>query len=91
MRRAIRMGFFLAFVCAFALPARAATYFVIVSGLGGEPDYVQRFTADANDLDRIFKAEGPDAHVTTLTGAQATAVQLAPGAFICRSRSYARR
>ena len=58
------------------LQARAATYYVIVSGLGGEPDYVQRFTAEANDLDRIFKAEGPSAHVTTLTGAQATAVQL---------------
>ena len=30
----------------------------------------------ANDLDRIFKSEGPSAHVTTLTGAQATAAQL---------------
>jgi hypothetical protein len=58
------------------VPARAATYFVIVAGLGGEPDYAQRFTAAANDLDRIFKAEGPMAHVTTLTGAQSTAVQL---------------
>lgn len=76
MKRTVRAVFFLAFACAVALPARAATYYVIVSGLGGEPDYVQRFTADANDLDRIFKAEGPSAHVTTLTGAQATAVQL---------------
>ena len=76
MKRAVRTGFFLAFACALAFPARAATYYVIVAGLGGEPDYVQRFTADANDLDRIFKAEGPSAHVTTLTGAQATAVEL---------------
>jgi hypothetical protein len=63
-------------ICAFALPARAATYFVIVAGLGGEPDYTQRFTAAANDLDRIFKSEGPSAHVDTLTGAQSTAAQL---------------
>jgi hypothetical protein len=76
MKRAVSTGLFLAFVCAIALPARAATYYVIVSGLGGEPDYVQRFTADVNNLDRIFNAEGPSVHVTTLTGAQATAVQL---------------
>ena len=59
-----------------ALQARAATYYVIVAGLGGEPDYVQRFTAAANDLDRTFKAEGPAAHVDTLTGAQSTAADL---------------
>ncbi len=63
-------------IFAFALPARAATYIVIVAGLGGEPDYEQRFTAAANDLDRIFRAEGPSAHVTTLTGPQSTAAQL---------------
>jgi hypothetical protein len=55
---------------------------VIVSGLGGEPDYEQRFTAAANDLDRVFKSEGPSAHVATLTGAQSTAgnVKVALGA-----------
>ena len=58
------------------LPAHAVTYFVIVSGLGGEPDYEQRFTAAANELDRIFKAEGPSARVTTLMGTNATAAQL---------------
>ena len=56
--------------------ARAATYYVIVAGLGGEPYYEQRFTSAANDLDRIFTSEGPTAHVATLTGGQATAVQL---------------
>ncbi len=64
------------FICAFALQARAATYYVIVAGLGGEPDYAQRFTADANDLNRIFSAEGPAAHVTTLTGAGSTGANL---------------
>ncbi len=63
-------------MCAAALQAHAATYYVIVSGLGGEPDYEQRFTAEAKDLDRIFKASGPTAHVATLTGADATAAKL---------------
>ena len=67
----------LAVVCAvLTMQARAVTYFVIVSGLGGEPDYEQRFTASARELDLVFKAEGPAAHVTTLTGANATATQL---------------
>ena len=56
--------------------AMAATYYVTVAGLGGEPDYEQRFTAAANDLDKIFKASSLTAHVYTLTGPQATAVQL---------------
>src|SRR6185437_2885272 len=56
--------------------ARGATYFVTVAGLGGEPDYVQRYTADANTLDKIFKQAGPDAHVITLTGAEATRAKL---------------
>lgn len=72
LNRALSLTFF----CALALPARAATYYVIVAGLGGEPDYEQRFTAAANDLNRIFTTGGPWAHVTTLTGAQSTAAQL---------------
>src|SRR5262245_12418274 len=66
--------------CSMALllttPARAAGYFVTVAGLVGEPDYEQRFTAVANDLDKALKAAGPDAHVTTLTGASATRERL---------------
>jgi hypothetical protein len=72
MKRAL----LLATACAFALQARAATYYVIVAGLGGEPDYEQRFTAAAKDMDRIFRAAGPTAHVYTLAGPQATATQL---------------
>jgi hypothetical protein len=72
MKRAV----LLAVACSLALHAQAATYYVIVAGLGGEPDYEQRFTSAANDLDRIFKAAGPAAHVYTLKGAQATAAQL---------------
>jgi hypothetical protein len=72
MKRAL----LLTMACAVAVQARAATYYVIVAGLGGEPDYEQRFTAAAKDLDRIFKASGPTAHVYTLAGPQATATQL---------------
>jgi len=72
MKRAL----LLAAMWACALELHAATYYVIVSGLGGEPDYEQRFTAAAKDLDRIFRSEGETAHVFTLTGAQSTAAQL---------------
>jgi hypothetical protein len=52
--------------------AQADAYFVNVAGLGGEPDYEQRFAALAADLDRIAKATDPNAHVVTLSGPQAT-------------------
>ncbi len=71
MRRAL----ILAAAMALAVQARASSYYVIVAGLGGEPDYVQRFTADANELGRIFAASGEPAHVTTLTGAESSAAQ----------------
>ena len=72
----MKIAFLLAALCAYALQAHAASYYVIVAGLGGEPDYDQRFTAAAKDLDRIFRSAGPGAHVFTLTGAQSTASQL---------------
>lgn len=72
MKRAL----LLAIACAVAVQTHAATYYVIVAGLGGEPDYDQRFAAAAKDLDKIFKASGPAAHVYTLSGPQATATQL---------------
>jgi hypothetical protein len=64
-------------VCALATPclvpwARAATFYVTVAGLGGEPDYEQRFAAMAKDLDRVFK-QSSGARVYTLSGAGATA------------------
>jgi hypothetical protein len=61
---------------ALTLPAHAATYFVIVAGLGGEPDYEQRFASATNDLDRIFKSSGPSVHVVSLIGPRATAAQV---------------
>jgi hypothetical protein len=55
-----------------ARTAQAAPYYVTVAGLGGEPDYEQRFTALAKDLDKLFKAAASDAHVYTFTGNDAT-------------------
>jgi hypothetical protein len=56
--------------------AQAAPYYVTVAGLGGEPDYEQRFTALAKDLDKLFKAAASDAHVYTFTGSDATKARL---------------
>lgn len=56
--------------------AHASVYYVTVAGLGGEPDYDQRFTANAKDLDKLFKESGNAAHVYTLTGPQATKAHL---------------
>ena len=75
-RRAIALCAFVAGFLLAAVPARGGIYYVTVSGLGGEPDYEQRFTAMANDLDKLFKASGSAAHVFTLTGAQATRGQM---------------
>jgi len=62
-------------LCLAAGTARAATWYVTVAGLGGEKDYEQRFTANAMDLDTIFK-NGVDAHVVTLTGKESTRARL---------------
>jgi hypothetical protein len=66
----------LAAVLVFTPRAHAAVYYVTVAGLGGEPDYEQRFAAAAKDLDKVFKAAGNTAKTYTLTGAQASASQL---------------
>jgi hypothetical protein len=57
-------------------PARASVYYVTIAGLVGEPDYEQRFTASAKDLDKQLKATGADAHVYSLTGGEATRARL---------------
>ena len=75
-RRLFRFAAIVALYFLIALPARAGVYYVTVSGLGGEPDYEQRFTAMANDLDKLLKAGGSDAHVYTLSGADATKARM---------------
>jgi hypothetical protein len=54
----------------------ATTFYLTVAGIGGEPDYEQRFTSQAQEIDKLVKAGGPDANVTTLSGAQATKAQI---------------
>ena len=53
--------------------AFAASHTVVISGLGGEPQYEERFRATADEIARIAEAlaEGPE-QVTKLTGADAT-------------------
>ena len=65
-------------LCAAVSPRarRKLAYYVTVAGLGGEPDYEQRFTAIAKDLDKVFKASGSEAHVYTLTGADSNKAQM---------------
>lgn len=76
-RRMFVAGCQLVLGCALAAgTARAATFYVTVSGLGGEPDYEQRFTANAKDLDKVFKGV-VGGHVWTLSGAKATKAALA--------------
>jgi hypothetical protein len=66
----------LLFIFFAALPVRASVYYVTIAGLGGEPDYEQRFTATAKDLDKLFKSAGNSAHTWILTGSQATRAHL---------------
>ena len=55
-----------------ALGAHATTYYVTIAGLGGEPDYEQRFATWAKEIDQTLKAEGADLKIQTLAGADAT-------------------
>jgi hypothetical protein len=59
-----------------AVTLNATTFYLTVAGIGGEPDYEQRFTSQAQEIDKLVKAGGPDANVTTLSGAQATKAQI---------------
>ena len=49
-----------------AAAAHASTFYVTLSGLGGEPDYVQRFKMWAEDIDSSLKKAGGDATVITM-------------------------
>jgi hypothetical protein len=53
-------------LAALAVSAQATTFYVTISGLGGEPDYDQRFKMWAEDIDGSLKKAGGDAKVVTL-------------------------
>ena len=55
-----------------ALNMHAGTYYLTVAGLGGEPDYEQRFAMWAGEIETILKDSGADAKVETLKGSAAT-------------------
>ena len=60
------MGLLILFLTASALPA--TTYYVTVTGLGGEPDYEQHFAMWAKDIEKALKTS-PDSKVETLVNA----------------------
>ena len=62
----LQAGARLGVVLAFAACAHASTFYVTISGLGGEPDYDQRFKMWAEDIDGSLKKAGGDAKVITL-------------------------
>jgi len=53
-----------------AAAAHATTYYVTISGLGGEPDYEQRFKMWAEDIDSSMKKAGGDIQVITMVAAK---------------------
>src|SRR5580693_4816996 len=54
-----------------SMTVRADSYFLTVAGLGGEPEFDQRFTDYAKNLDEILR-NNAGAKVDTLSGPQAT-------------------
>ncbi len=55
-----------------ALSAHATTFCVTIAGLGGEPEYEQRFATWAKEIDQTLKGAGPDVKSETLSGPDAT-------------------
>ena len=59
-----------------AISLPATTYYVTVSGLGGEPDYEQHFAMWAKDIEKAVKT-APDSKVETLVNATREQVRAA--------------
>ncbi len=60
------------FLIAAAAALRADTFYFTIAGLGGEPEYEQRFSGWAKDLDKLLHEVEPHAKIKTLYGAEAT-------------------
>ena len=54
-----------------AIPLQAATYYITVAGLGGAPEYEERFSGWAKDIDKSLHGLA-DARIETLYGSAAT-------------------
>jgi len=55
---------------------QGTTFYVTVAGLGGEPEYEQRFASEAGEIDKLVHAGNPDAKIQTLSGREATKAQV---------------
>ncbi len=64
----------LALASALSLPA--ATHYITVAGLGGEPDYEQRFADWAQTIGKVLRESRIEARTEILSGAQATREKL---------------
>lgn len=53
-----------------------AVHYVTVAGLGGEPDYEQRFAALAKEVDKLVQGSAGDNHVYTLSAGDGTRAKL---------------
>lgn len=59
-----------------AASLRAESFYFTVAGLGGEPEYEQRFSGWAKDLDKLLKTTETTAKVDTMFGPEATKVNI---------------
>ena len=78
MAAAAKMGCRLKRILVFLLTAAfapGATYYVTVAGLGGEPDYEQRFASLAKETEKLV-ANSPDVKVITLCAPDSTKAKL---------------
>jgi hypothetical protein len=66
----------LTLLAAFAVSLSAATHYVTVAGLGGEPDYEQRFSDWAGTIGEVLRESRTDAKIEVLRGAEATRARL---------------
>lgn len=55
---------------ALAAVCPGATHYLTITGLGGEPDYEQRFAGWAKDIESALKGGGPDVRAQTLIAPQ---------------------
>jgi len=78
MRQSFLLNTAAVLLCLSAIrPAFGATYYLTVAGLGGEPDYEQRFEMLATDTDKMLReSPGTDKVIDTLKGAEATRAKL---------------
>lgn len=60
-----------------AMAAQGTNYYVTVAGLGGEPEYEQRFTAIAQEIDKLLKGSSGAPRIETLYGPQAVKARVA--------------